>query len=74
VGQTLNDARSAFARRLLELGIPLLEVLITNRPNKIADFVENPVRVLRVTAPNSRFDEPYVPSHNVGDVDLSVGI
>jgi hypothetical protein len=62
VGQILNDALPAFARRLrmwqiLEPGIPVLEVLITNRPNKIADVVENPVRVLRVTAPNSRFDE-----------------
>jgi hypothetical protein len=46
---------------LLELGIPVLEVLLlTNRPNKIADVVENPVRVLRVTGPNSRFDEPPV--------------
>jgi hypothetical protein len=62
VGQIQNDALPAFARRLrmsqiLEPGIPLLEVLITNRQNKIADVVENPVRVLRVTAPNSRFDE-----------------
>jgi hypothetical protein len=33
--------------QILELGIPVLEVLLTNRPNKIADVVENPVRVLR---------------------------
>ncbi len=44
--------------QILEPGIPVLEVLLTNRPNKIADVVENPVRVLRVTAPNSQFDEP----------------
>ncbi len=44
--------------QILKLGIAVLEVLLTNRPNKIADVVENPMRVLRVTAPNSPFDQP----------------